>query len=26
MKDFAFMPYAYGSSQIKKVILNGKIQ
>ena len=24
--DFAFMPYAYGSSQIKKVILNGKIQ
>jgi imidazolonepropionase len=26
MGDFAFMPYAYGSSQIKKVILNGTIQ
>lgn len=26
MPDFAFMPYAYGSSQIKKVILNGTIQ
>ncbi len=23
---FGFMPYAYGSSQIDKVILNGKIQ
>jgi imidazolonepropionase len=26
MPDFGFMPYAYGSSQINKVILNGKIQ
>jgi imidazolonepropionase len=26
MPGFGFMPYAYGSSQIKKVILNGKIQ
>jgi imidazolonepropionase len=26
MPDFGFMPYAYGSSQISKVILNGKIQ
>ena len=24
--DFGFMPYSYGSSQIDKVILNGKIQ
>lgn len=26
MPGFGYMPYAYGSSQIKKVILNGKIQ
>ena len=26
MSGFGFMPYAYGSSQINKVILNGKIQ
>ncbi len=26
MPGFGFMPYAYGSSQINKVILNGKIQ
>jgi len=26
MPSFGFMPYAYGSSQIHKVILNGKIQ
>jgi len=26
MPDFGFMPYAYGSSQIHTVILNGKIQ
>ena len=26
MPGFGFMPYAYGSSQIKTVILNGKIQ
>ena len=26
MPNFGFMPYAYGSSQINKVILNGKIQ
>lgn len=26
MTSFAFMPYAYGSSQIRKLILNGKIQ
>jgi imidazolonepropionase len=26
MPRFGFMPYAYGSSQINKVILNGKIQ
>lgn len=26
ISGFAFMPYAYGSSQINKVILNGKIQ
>jgi imidazolonepropionase len=26
MPGFGFMPYAYGSSQIDKVILNGKIQ
>jgi imidazolonepropionase len=26
MPDFGFMPYAYGSSQIKTVILNGQIQ
>lgn len=26
MPGFGFMPYAYGSSQIKNVILNGKIQ
>ena len=26
MPSFGFMPYAYGSSQINKVILNGKIQ
>lgn len=26
MPDFGFMPYSYGSSQIDKVILNGKIQ
>jgi imidazolonepropionase len=26
MPGFGFMPYAYGSSQIHKVILNGKIQ
>jgi len=26
MPGFGFMPYSYGSSQIKKVILNGKIQ
>ncbi len=26
MPGFGFMPYAYGSSQIKKMILNGKIQ
>jgi len=26
MPDFAFMPYSYGSSQIEKVILKGKIQ
>jgi imidazolonepropionase len=26
MPDFGYMPYSYGSSQIKKVILNGKIQ
>ena len=26
MPSFGFMPYAYGASQISKVILNGKIQ
>jgi len=26
MPSFGFMPYAYGSSQINKIILNGKIQ
>lgn len=26
MPGFGFMPYSYGTSQIKKVILNGKIQ
>jgi imidazolonepropionase len=26
MPGFGFMPYAYGSSQINRVILNGKIQ
>ena len=26
MPGFGFMPYSYGSSQISKVILNGKIQ
>jgi len=26
MSSFGFMPYAYGSSQIHKVIINGKIQ
>jgi imidazolonepropionase len=26
MPGFGYMPYAYGSSQIKSVILNGKIQ
>ena len=26
MPGFGFMPYAYGSSQINKVILNGIIQ
>jgi imidazolonepropionase len=26
MSRFGFMPYAYGTSQINKVILNGKIQ
>ena len=26
MPDFAFMPYSYGSSQIRKVIINGEIQ
>ena len=26
MPSFGFMPYAYGSSQISKVILNGKIE
>jgi len=26
MPSFGFMPYSYGSSQISKVILNGKIQ
>jgi imidazolonepropionase len=26
MPGFGFMPYAYGSSQINKIILNGKIQ
>jgi imidazolonepropionase len=26
MPDFGYMPYSYGSSQIRKVILNGKIQ
>jgi imidazolonepropionase len=26
MSGFGFMPYAYGSSQINRVILNGKIQ
>jgi imidazolonepropionase len=26
MPSFGFMPYAYGSSQISQVILNGKIQ
>jgi imidazolonepropionase len=26
MSSFGFMPYSYGSSQISKVILNGKIQ
>jgi imidazolonepropionase len=26
MPGFGFMPYSYGSSQIKQVILNGKIQ
>jgi len=26
MPGFGYMPYSYGSSQIKKVILNGKIQ
>jgi imidazolonepropionase len=26
MPDFGFMPYSYGSSQIQKVIINGKIQ
>jgi len=26
MSSFGFMPYAYGTSQIQKVIINGKIQ
>jgi imidazolonepropionase len=26
MSDFGFMPYSYGSSQIQKVIINGKFQ
>jgi imidazolonepropionase len=26
MSSFGFMPYAYGSSQVSKVMLNGKIQ
>jgi imidazolonepropionase len=26
MPGFGYMPYSYGSSQIKKIILNGKIQ
>jgi imidazolonepropionase len=26
MPGFGFMPYAYGTSQIQRVILNGKLQ